>query len=110
MSGWALSVSSPFGPFTLTCCSFTATSMPAATGIGFLPIRDMSQTSRRMLSKIPAKSPGSKSINLAEDLAAHVLGLGLAAAEDALVRRQDVHAQSLQHFGSLVDARVNATA
>src|SRR5687767_10313776 len=87
MSGWGRRDSSPCAPLTLTSPLLTETSRPAATGMGFLPIRDMARLAGfQLASGLP---------DFAQHFAADVLGLGFAIAEDPLIGGEDGDAQSL---------------
>src|SRR6478735_6304945 len=69
----------PFGPLTVTVWPSMATSTPAGTGIGSLPIRDMS-------SSFPLPDVG-------EDFSAYALLLGLTVGEQTGRRRDDRDAE-----------------
>src|SRR6185369_17291709 len=83
-----------FGPSTRTRPSPTCTLTPAGTVMGSLPMRDM-------VASLPDR---------ADDLAADVLAAGIPIDQDALGRREDVHAEPAPHGGDVLHADVDAEA
>src|SRR6187200_3025055 len=88
----------PFGPFTVTRRSSTATSTPDGTGMGSLPIRDISLS---CLSRLP---------DVGEDFPTHALLVRLAVGEQALARGDDRDAESAEHLGQARVLGVHAQA
>src|SRR5580765_4878117 len=82
--------SEPFGPATVIWRSLIVTVTPLGTGIGALPIRDIS-------------SP-----DVTEDLAADALLAGLAVGQQSTARGEHGHAEPAEHAGDLVGLRVDA--
>src|SRR6476661_8544930 len=92
---WIIAVERvPFGPFTVRVFPSWRTSTPFGSGIGFFPIRDM----------------GLSLPNLAEDLAADAALGRLGARQDALRRRDDGQAETVEHARDLLLVAVNAAA
>src|SRR4051794_41704007 len=93
MSRATRSSSSPRLPLTRTSSGSMNTSTPAGTGMGCFPIRLM-----------PA-SP-----HVGDDLAAHLLALGLVTGHDALGGRDDRGAHAAEDLGDLARVDVGAAA
>src|SRR5262245_3767987 len=83
----------PFGPSTLTACSFTATFTPAGTGMGFLPTRDMVERS------LP---------DVCEDFAAHLLPAAFPVGHDAAGRGEYRDTHPAENGGYLVLPDIDA--
>src|SRR6266540_5671691 len=86
----------PFDPSTKTCPSLIDTLTPAGMAMGCLPMRDMAVP----LLPLP---------DLADDLAAKVLGPGAAVAHDALARGDDADAQTIEDRPELIGAQIEAS-
>src|SRR5262245_19031132 len=84
----------PFGPSTLTACSFTATFTPAGTGMGVLPMRDM-------VAPLP---------DVRQDFATHLLSPALPVGHDTARRGQDGDAHAAQNGRDLVLPDIDAPA
>src|SRR3972149_1427554 len=80
-SGRVVNVRRPWGPSTETVLPETVAFTPSGRGIDFFPMRDIRP---------------SKSANGAQHLAAHVLLAAAAIAQDALGRRDDADAQTVE--------------
>src|SRR5262245_6407775 len=85
--------SSPNLPLAESRRPASCTVTPAGTVTGFLPTRDIVESS----------------INPAEDLAADVGGTGLVVRHDAARRRQDRNPQTVVDARQIGDARIDAT-
>src|SRR6266568_8941805 len=84
----------PFGPVTVRVLPSWRTSTPFGSGIGFFPIRDM----------------GLSLPDLAEDLAADAALGRLGARQDALRRRDDGEAETVEDARDLLLVAVDAAA
>src|SRR5262245_29912868 len=82
----------PFGPFTVTRLPEIVTSTPLGTGMGILPIRDIS-------------SP-----HLTEDLAADTLLTRLAVGHETLVRRENRDPHAAEYARDALGLGVDAQA
>src|SRR5688500_14261980 len=87
-------VSSPLGPFTRTVLPSSCTSTPAGTGIGLLPIRDIS-----IISPLPDEG---------DDFATDLGRAGLTVGHHAPGGAQHGHAQAVAHARDLLDPHVLA--
>src|SRR5580692_7560820 len=93
MSRWMRSESSPLGPFTRTDSGSIATVTPAGTGMGCLPILDIS------LFPLP---------DLREDLAADAGGARVVAGHHAARGGDDRGAHAAEHLGDVLGVGVGA--
>src|SRR5215475_15090047 len=94
IGGVTSTLSSPFGPFTLTWRPLMATSTPLGIVMGIRPIRDIA-------GSLP---------DVGEDFPAHALLLRLLIRHEAGGRRDDRDAQAAQHARQVVLARIDPQA
>src|SRR5919112_4378756 len=93
----------PLGPLTVTRRSSSATSTPAGTGMGSLPMRDM-------LLFAPSSSVGPGSPDVGQHFAAHALLVRLSVGEEPLARRDDRDAEAAEDLGEAVVLGVDPEA
>src|SRR5215831_9893179 len=101
MNGGVFCVSVPFGPLNSTAPDCTLTVTPFGTGIGFLPIRDMTL----VLAVVPESLP-----DVAEHFAADARLDGVLAGHHALRRGEDARAEAAHDLRHIVAAEVHAPA
>src|SRR5690554_6340099 len=89
----------PLGPLTVTTAPSSATSTPAGTGTGTLPMRDMGTP--LSVFRLP---------DVGEDFPTYALRRGLPVGQEARGRGQDRHAEAAEHLGKVGGLGVHAQA